>query len=92
MLTQMDRHEVGKNAAAAGAVAPHAPHQSRLIPRLREAMRARRYSLKTEKAYVHWVRRCIHFHRMRHPQDVGPAEVTALLNPFLQGRQVWLAR
>src|SRR5262249_29311273 len=88
MLTQMDRHEVGKNAAAAGAVAPHALQPSRLIPRLREAMRARRYSLKTEKAYVHWVRRYIYFHRMRHPQAMGPGEVTAFLNPLANERWV----
>src|SRR5262245_28706743 len=88
MLTQMDRHEVGKNAAPAGAVAPHAPHQSRLIPRLREAMRARRYSLKTEKAYVHWVRRYIYFHKMRHPQDMELSVVTAFLNHVANERRV----
>src|SRR5262245_51821324 len=87
MLTRIDRHEGVKNASV-GTVAPHAPHQSRLMPRLREAMRARRYSPKTEKAYVHWVRRYIYFHRMRHPQDMGPAEVTAFLNHLANERRV----
>ena len=64
------------------------PQQSRLIPRLREAMRTRRYSLKTEKAYVHWVRRYIFFHKLRHPKDVGPVEVTAFLNHLANERKV----
>lgn len=62
--------------------------QPRLIPRLREALRFRRYSLKTEKAYVQWVRRYIYFHGKRHPQDMGAVEVTAFLNHLANARQV----
>jgi integron integrase len=51
-------------------------------------MRARRYSLKTEKAYVRWVRRYIFFHKLRHPKDMGPAEVTAFLNHLANERRV----
>jgi integron integrase len=54
--------------------------QPKLLTRLREALRFRRYSLKTEKAYVHWARRYIHFHGKRHPQEMGAKEVTAFLN------------
>lgn len=54
--------------------------QPKLLTRLREALHFRRYSLKTEKAYVHWARRYIHFHGKRHPQDMGAKEVTAFLN------------
>lgn len=43
----------------------------KLIPQLREALRFRRYSLKTEKAYVQWVRRYIYFHGKRQPQEMG---------------------
>jgi hypothetical protein len=72
MLTRINRDEAITNAAA-GAIGLQAPpQQSRLIPRLREAMRARRYGLKTEKAYVHWVRHYVFFHKMRHPKDMGP--------------------
>jgi len=75
--------------APAGAIRLQAPpQQSKLIPRLRETMRARRYSLKTEKAYVHWVRRYIFFHKMRHPKDMGPAEATAFLNHLANERRV----
>ena len=62
--------------------------QPRLIPRLRAALRLRRYSLRTEKAYVQWVRRYILFHGKRHPQDMGAVEVTAFLNHLANARHV----
>src|SRR2546428_55387 len=58
---------------------PPAPHPPRLLDRVREAIRARHYSRRTEKAYVHWIRRFIFFHDKRHPADMGAAEVTAFL-------------
>src|SRR5688500_7264655 len=42
-------------------------------------MRRRRYSRRTEKAYVSWIRRFLRFHR-RHPRDLGPTEVKAFLD------------
>ena len=35
------------------------------------------YSLRTEQAYVHWVRAFIRFHGVRHPREMGQAEVEA---------------
>ena len=64
MLTQINHDQAIVNAAAGAIELQAVPQQSRFIPRLREAMRARRYSLKTEKAYVHWVRRYIFFHKL----------------------------
>ncbi|MGH7518835.1 MAG: tyrosine-type recombinase/integrase [Gemmatimonadales bacterium] len=46
---------------------------------MRRALRVRRYSQRTEEAYVGWVRRFVRFHRMRHPAELGPAEVGAFL-------------
>jgi integron integrase len=62
--------------------------QPKLIPRLREALRMRQYSLKTEKVYVHWVRRFIFFHNVRHPKDMGAPEVTAFLSHLALQRNV----
>jgi integrase len=42
-------------------------------------MRARHYSPRTEKAYVHWIKRYIFFHDKRHPAEMGATEVTAFL-------------
>jgi hypothetical protein len=58
---------------------PPAPRPPRLLDRVREAIRARHYSRRTEKAYVHWIRRFIFFHGKRHPAEMGAAEVTAFL-------------
>jgi len=56
-----------------------APRPRRLLDVVREALRARHYSRRTEKAYVGWIRRYILFHGKRHPREMGPAEVTRFL-------------
>ncbi len=58
---------------------PPAPRPPRLLDRVREAIRSRHYSRRTEKAYVHWIRRFIFFHGKRHPAEMGAAEVAAFL-------------
>jgi hypothetical protein len=58
---------------------PPAARPPRLLDRVREAIRSRHYSRRTEKAYVHWIRRFIFFHGKRHPVEMGAAEVTAFL-------------
>jgi integron integrase len=58
---------------------PPAPRSPRLLDRVREAIRSRHYSRRTEKAYVHWIRRFIFFHGKRHPAEMGAGEVTAFL-------------
>ena len=52
----------------------------KLLDQIREVMRLKHYSLKTEKSYVNWGRRFILFHTKRHPQEMGAAEVQAFLN------------
>jgi integron integrase len=51
----------------------------RLLDRMREAIRARHYSLRTEESYVAWARRFILFHRKRHPAEMGEREINAFL-------------
>jgi integron integrase len=55
------------------------PPKPRLLDRVREAIRARHYSRRTEKTYVAWIRRYIFFHGKRHPSELGPAEITEFL-------------
>ena len=59
-----------------------------LIGQLRRAMRLRRYSPRTEEAYVGWVRRFARFHGMRHPRFLGPADVRAFLSDLAVRRRV----
>ena len=57
---------------------PDAP-KPRLLDRVREAIRVRHYSRRTEKAYVAWIRRYIFFHGKRHPAEMGAPELTRFL-------------
>jgi Phage integrase, N-terminal SAM-like domain len=59
----------------------------RLLEQLREAIRYKHYSYRTEQAYVHWVRRFILFCGKRHPETLGEAEVTRFLNHLAVDRQ-----
>lgn len=54
-------------------------HPPRLLDRLVAELRTRRYSPRTEEAYLHWFRRFVLFHDRRHPRDLGAPEVTAFL-------------
>jgi integron integrase len=47
---------------------------------VRRRLRERRYSRRTEQAYVHWIRRFIRFHGRRHPKDLHEADVVAFLS------------
>lgn len=51
---------------AAGVQAISMPPKPKLLDQVRQAIRARHYSFRTEKAYVHWVKRFIFFHNKRH--------------------------
>lgn len=55
------------------------PTQPKLLDRVREMIRTHHYSYRTEEAYVSWIRRFIAFHRMRHPVEMGEAEVNGFL-------------
>ena len=52
----------------------------RLLDQVREVIRIRHYSIRTEEAYVQWIRRFILFHGKRHPREMGASELTAFLN------------
>ena len=60
----------------------------RFLDQVRATMRARRYSLRTETAYVAWVRRFILFHGKRHPSTMGTPEVNEFLTHLAVERKV----
>lgn len=61
---------------------------TRLIDRIRQAVRLRHLSRRTERAYAGWIRRFIPFHDKRHPRDMGEREVTAFLTHLAVVRSV----
>lgn len=56
------------------------PSPPKLLDQVREAIRLRHYSIRTEQAYLDWIKRFIFFHNKRHPNQMGPAEIEAFLS------------
>ncbi|MGZ9080215.1 MAG: integron integrase [Burkholderiales bacterium] len=52
----------------------------RLLDQIRDVIRRKHYSLRTEEAYVDWARRFVHFCQLRHPRECGAIEVQAFLS------------
>ena len=67
---------------------PVDPPGNRLLDQVRSQIRVRHYSVRTEQAYVQWVRAFVHFHGLRHPAELGGQEVAAFLTWLAVERQV----
>ena len=63
------------------------PPAPRLLDQVRDRIRLKHYSIRTEDTYVEWTRRFILFHGKRHPREMGPGEVESFLTHLaVQGR------
>jgi integron integrase len=71
-----------------GNSAPAPSIENTILERLRERIRYRHYSLRTERSYQEWVRRYIRFHGRRHPRELGAEHVTAFLSNLAINRNV----
>jgi len=71
------------------SIQPLPPLKSaKVLDQLRERIRYLHYSIRTEEAYVYWVRTFIRFHGLRHPATLGGAEVEAFLSWLANTRNV----
>jgi hypothetical protein len=64
------------------------PRPKKLLDQVRDALRLKHYSYRTEQTYIDWIRRYILFHNKRHPQEMGTAEVTQFLTHLAVQEQV----
>jgi integron integrase len=64
------------------------PPPARLLARIRDRIRVKHYSLRTEQVYVDWIRRFILFHDKRHPEQMAAPEVEAFLTDLAVKRHV----
>jgi integron integrase len=64
------------------------PAQPKLLDRVREAIRVRHYSRRTEEAYTHWIRRYVVFHRKAHPATLGADAISKFLTWLAVDRRV----
>src|SRR5450759_462395 len=51
----------------------------KLLDQVRDKWRVKHYSIRTEQVYVDWIKRYIHFHGKRHPNNLGAHDVEAFL-------------
>ena len=63
-----------------GMPAPSTAPKPKLLDQVREAIRTRHYSAKTEESYTHWIKRFIFFHNKRHPAEMGEKEIAQFLS------------
>ncbi len=81
MQTRAVRASAVASSASSVAAAP------RLLAQVRERLRYRHYSLRTEKAYLYWVRFFIRWSGLRHPREMGAPEVEAFLSMLATQRR-----
>jgi site-specific recombinase XerD len=56
------------------------PNPPKLLEQVRQVIRLKHYSYRTEQTCVDWIRRYISFHNKQHPKDMGVTEVEAFLS------------
>lgn len=96
MVTPLTKIAYSHNESAPGAQGCDAvrepsaqlPAKPRLLDQVRQAIRTRHYSPRTERAYVAWVRRFILFHKKRHPREMGGEEVSSFLTDLAVRQRV----
>jgi len=62
--------------------------KSPFLEEVHELMRVKHYAIRTEQAYVEWIKRFILFHRKRHPDEMGESEIAAFLTHLVVDRNV----
>lgn len=60
----------------------------KLLDQVRDKIRIRHYSIKTEKSYVGWIKRYIYYHKLRHPAEMGKKEIEEFLSHLAVERHV----
>ena len=61
---------------------------SKLLGEMRDLIRRKHYSIRTEHSYLHWAKRYILFHGKRHPKEMGEPQIVAFLNHLAVKREV----
>src|SRR2546423_12266724 len=61
---------------------------SQLLDKVRSQIRLRHYSIRTEQAYLRWIKHFILFHHKRHPAQMGDAHITEFLSYLATDKNV----
>src|SRR5207302_5031870 len=60
----------------------------KLLDQVRDVIRRKHFSIRTEQTYVEWIKRYIFFHGKRHPNEMAEAEITAFLTHLARAGKV----
>jgi len=60
----------------------------RLLEQVKNAIQIRHYSIRTEQAYIRWIKNYIYFHNKKHPREMGDEEITAYLSHLASTKNV----
>jgi integron integrase len=63
-------------------------NKPKLLDQVRQRIRLKHYSYRTEQSYIGWIKRYILYHQKRHPQEMGKAEVEGFLNYLATEKKV----
>lgn len=80
--------ESSRTPPSPDSAAPNLRRPPKLLYQVGERVRRLGYSIRTEHAYVHWVKRFVLFHGKRHPRDMGAPQVEAFLTHLAIERNV----
>ena len=81
-MTQVGVSKVASSSALKGQrlyQQSRSARKPRLLEQLRQALRSRHYSRRTEQTYCQWVKWFIYFHKVRHPAEMAEPEINAFL-------------
>ena len=80
-LIRLEFRERGNTIASMRPIldVPSAGHKPKLLDQVRDVIRRKHYSLRTEQAYVDWIKRFIIYHKKRHPAEMAEEEVAQFL-------------
>ena len=68
-------YNLSKNVSSHKVGRKQMPQRPKLINEVRKKIRLKHDSIRTEEAYVNWIRRYILFHNKRHPREIGSYEI-----------------
>src|SRR5213596_3046458 len=67
---------------------PAASNKPKLLDQVRDVIRRKHYSIRTEQAYIDWIKRFIIYHGKRHPRDLTESDIASFLSSLAVKEQV----
>ena len=89
-LIRLEFRETGNTIASMRSIldVPSGGHKPKLLDQVRDVIRRKHYSIRTEQAYVDWIKRFIIYHKKRHPVDMAEEQVAQFLTHLARNLNV----